>query len=429
MNTYQEYTDSRLEWIGEIPKHWKMTVLKRLLGEPLKYGATEAGNQFEPDEPRYIRITDFDKEGFLRDDTSVSLPDNIAKDYCVAEGDILFARSGATAGKTFLFSNYKGRACFAGYLIKASPARNRIKPEFLYYYTKSPAYETWKDFIFTQATIQNIGADKYAYMPICVPPLFEQERIATFLDASCAVLNAVVAAKRRQIETIRELNKASILRAVTQGLGQGVKKADHQVPSYGPTPQHWKRSKLRYEISVQNGGFASDKLQDDGEYPVFGGNGIMGRADYFNVDGETVVIGRVGAYCGNAHHVTGRAWISDNALIVKSRNYARFLCHLFNALNFNTQANTTAQPLITGTKIKDTHVVLPPRKEQEAICLSIEKENARLAAIISNLEGQMTTLVAYRNSLINECVTGKRRVTEADAARVEKHAPNEWRAK
>ncbi|MCG7851663.1 MAG: restriction endonuclease subunit S, partial [Methanosarcinaceae archaeon] len=211
----------------------------------------------------------------------------------------------------------------------------------------------------------------------------------------------------------------NILRVVTQGLDEGGKKTDdHQIPCYGPTPQHWKRSKLRYEISVQNGDFASDKLNDDGEYPVFGGNGIMGRTGYFNVDGETVVIGRVGAYCGNAHHVTGKAWISDNALIVKSKNYPRFLCHLFNALNFNTQANKTAQPVITGTKIKNTYVVLPPRKEQEAICLFIEEKSAAFAAICGNLEAQITTLLAYRKSLTHECVTGQRRVTEADVARV-----------
>ena len=121
---------------------------------------------------------------------------------------------------------------------------------------------------------------------------------------------------------------------------------------------------------------------------------------------------------GSILFLAEKAWISDNALIVKSKNYPRFLCHLFNALNFNTQANKTAQPVITGTKIKNTHVVLPPRKEQVAICLFIEEKDATFAAICGNLEGQITTLLAYRKSLIHECVTGQRRVTEADVARV-----------
>lgn len=143
----------------------------------------------------------------------------------------------------------------------------------------------------------------------------------------------------------------------------------------------------------------------------------MGHTDLHNVDGETVVVGRVGAYCGNAHYVQGKAWVSDNALIVKSRHHARFLCHLFNALNFNAQANNTAQPVITGTKIKNTYVVLPPLPEQEALAAHIEKKLAEVKRIVSAIETQIATLTAYRKSLIHECVTGQRRITEADVKR------------
>jgi type I restriction enzyme, S subunit len=268
--------------------------------------------------------------------------------------------------------------------------------------------------------VTRFGLPQYAFRSaiIPLPPLTEQERIAAYLDVSCAAIDAAVATKRRQIEILDAVKKAIILRAVTYGLSPNVKMIDHQIPNYGQTPRHWRLSKLRYEITIQNGDFASDKLQDDGEYPVFGGNGIMGRIDKFNVDGETVVIGRVGAYCGNAHYVDGKAWISDNALIVKSNNYAQFLCNLFTALNFNTQANNTAQPVITGTKIKNTYVVLPPKIEQEEIHLFIQVKNKEIEQIYNNLDSQITTLLAYRKSLIHECVTGQRRVTDADVRRV-----------
>lgn len=140
----------------------------------------------------------------------------------------------------------------------------------------------------------------------------------------------------------------------------------------------------------------------------------MAYTDLSNVDGETVVIGRVGAYCGNAHYVQGKAWVSDNALIVKSRHSAHFLCHLFNALNLNAQANNTAQPVITGTKIKNTYVVLPPLAEQEAICAFLDMKLGELNRIVTGIESQIATLNAYRKSLIHECVTGQRRITEAD---------------
>ncbi len=98
--------------------------------------------------PRYIRITDFGDDGKLRNDTFKSLPFKTAKDFFLKDGDILFARSGATVGKTFQFKDYNGIACFAGYLIRARIDEKQMMTDFLYYYTKSGIYENWKSSIF-----------------------------------------------------------------------------------------------------------------------------------------------------------------------------------------------------------------------------------------------------------------------------------------
>ena len=274
--------------------------------------------------------------------------------------------------------------------------------------------------------VTRFGLSQYAFRAtrIPLPSLPEQQRIAAYLDASCAAIDAAVAAKRRQLETLGALRTTLVYESVTQGINRSAATVVHDIPSYGQTPKHWKRSKLRYEISIQNGDFASDKLQDDGARPILGGNGVMGHTDLSNVDGETVVIGRVGAYCGNAHYVQGKAWVSDNALIVKSRHHARFLCHLFNALNFNTQANNTAQPVITGTKIKNTYVVLPPLAEQQDICAYLDMKLAEVKRIVTGIETQIVTLTAYRKSLIHECVTGQRRITEADVTAAQRVEPS-----
>lgn len=107
------------DWLGEIPTDWSAPCLKRLLREPLTYGLNEAAELEERDLPRYLRITDFDDDGNLREDTFRSLPREIAREALLEPNDVLFARSGATVGKTFLFRNYDGEACFAGYLIRA----------------------------------------------------------------------------------------------------------------------------------------------------------------------------------------------------------------------------------------------------------------------------------------------------------------------
>jgi len=87
VNARTEKTSTGVDWLGEIPKHWNVCSLKRVLSEPLKYGATEAGDCDDRSLPRYLRITDFDNDGGLRADTFVSLPEEIARNYYLTEGD------------------------------------------------------------------------------------------------------------------------------------------------------------------------------------------------------------------------------------------------------------------------------------------------------------------------------------------------------
>jgi len=206
-------TDSLV--IPEIPIHWQLLKLKRVLEEKLKYGANESGDLDNPDDPRYIRITDFDDDGTLRDDTFKSLPPEIAKEYLLSEGDILFARSGATVGKTFIFKNYKGIACYAGYLIKAVTLKYKMLPDYLYYFTKTKMYEDWKNLIFTQATIQNIGADKYQYLPVPVPPIDEQKEILRKTDLLNEQIKEAQSSIEKQIDTLLNYKKSLIHEVVT----------------------------------------------------------------------------------------------------------------------------------------------------------------------------------------------------------------------
>lgn len=165
--------------------------------------------------PRYLRITDFDGDGTLREDTFRSLPYEIARDAMLEPYDVLFARSGATVGKTFMFRDYKGEACFAGYLICARTIVRKLDPRFLYQFTKSTAYEMWKSLIFTQATIQNISAAKYNYLTVPLPPLPEQEEICAFLEEKDAEFRTLFAQIERQIEILVAYRKSLIYEYVT----------------------------------------------------------------------------------------------------------------------------------------------------------------------------------------------------------------------
>jgi len=207
--------DSGVEWLGEIPAHWEVKRLKFLMTEPLKYGANEAAELTDPELPRYIRITDIRDDGILRDDTFRSIPEDVAAPYLLSEGDLLFARSGATVGKTFRYEPSWGRAAHAGYLIRARLDERRADSRFVLYFTQSEAYWDWLLSSFIQATIQNVSAERYASLLIPLPPLREQELIVERLQAAVVQLEDLVAKVREAIDRLKELRTALISAAVT----------------------------------------------------------------------------------------------------------------------------------------------------------------------------------------------------------------------
>lgn len=209
-----EMKDSGIEWLGKVPKHWEMKRLKYIVQGKLEYGANEIAEIEDTNMPRYIRITDFDEDGNLRKDTFKSLPEDKAKEYLLREGDVLFARSGATVGKTFQFKGYEGRACFAGYLIKARPNK-KVLSDFLNYFTRSNAYENWKNSIFNQATIQNIGADKYSVLPLPLPSITEQKEIAGFIITKCERIDRIISRGQQSLELLKEFRTSLISEVVT----------------------------------------------------------------------------------------------------------------------------------------------------------------------------------------------------------------------
>lgn len=208
--------DSDVEWIGEIPEGWSTWWMKHLAVEPLQYGANATGIEFDSELPRYVRITDITPDRKLNDEGIQSLPESIARDYMLEPGDILFARSGATSGKSFFYEKEHGSCCFAGYLIRFRPDPLKSKSKFLYHYTLTQAYEQWTQQIFIQATIQNYSAEKYNNLVFALPPtLDEQAEIVAFLDSECGKLDRIIGNNDSTIQKLKEYRQSLIYEAVT----------------------------------------------------------------------------------------------------------------------------------------------------------------------------------------------------------------------
>lgn len=205
--------ETEVPYIGSAPSHWQCAPMKYFLKENMTYGANESAESDDRTYPRYIRITDITDDGDLCDETFKSLSPEKAKDYMLNPGDILFARSGATVGKTYL---YRGGfdACYAGYLIRAR-CGEKLLPEFLFLYTKTSMYEAWKNSVYIQATIPNIGADKYSELRVLVPPIEEQKEIIEAVNKKCESINNLQRELKTQIEDLYKYRDAIISEAVT----------------------------------------------------------------------------------------------------------------------------------------------------------------------------------------------------------------------
>lgn len=142
-------------------------------------------------------------------------------------------------------------------------------------------------------------------------------------------------------------------------------------------PKNWVWGRLGDVISVSSGKNLTQKqMKGTGKYPVYGGNGITGYFDEYLVEKNTIVIGRVGYYCGSALKVISNSWVTDNALIVKyskSLFFPDFLLYLLNQLNLKDSSVSTAQPVISAQRIYPLKFPLPPLNEQKRIVAKIEE--------------------------------------------------------
>lgn len=442
---YPKYKDSGVEWLRQVPEHWGVRRLKTIVAEPLKYGANESAELDDRTMPRFVRITDIDDDGGLRDETFKSLPAEIAEPFLLKEGDILLARSGATVGKSFIYSEQWGKACFAGYLIRARLLPSQCMPTWLYYFFQTDGYWGYVTGSQIQATIQNVSAEKYANLFLPLPPLPEQRAIASFLDRETSKIDALVAEQRKLIELLKEKRQAVISHAVTKGLNPDAPMKDSGIEWLGRVPEHWEVVRVKYLVlsdnGIQMGPFGGMLLQLDASdtgYKVYGQeNTISGdfrrghrwitelryqELTRYSLNDGDLVLTRKGSL-GNARLVdslpqpgiidsdTIRIRVDDN--IISSRFLAKLLHEApYVAEQITRQSRGAILPGVNTNTIAHLFVALPNRSEQNRILDALAQEASTFSSIGTSVSRAIDLLQERRTALISAAVTGKIDVRE-----------------
>lgn len=404
--------------------------LKYLVQLPVTTGASEAAQDYNVSELRYIRISDFDENGNVREENKVSIPTSKGEKYLLEDNDILAAVTGGTVGKALIFHPIDGNpACYAGYLARIR-TNELLSTQYLYYYMLSPLFDDFKAKNITKSTMENISASKYHNMPVLWCDVDIQEKIVTELDSVFTKVNTLEDNQRRQIEKLLAYKQAIISRTVLKGLDPTVPMKDSGVEWIGEIPAHWEiqRGKAFLHETNERSTDGSEEL-----LTVSHITGITPRSQknvnmFMSETLEGYKICRIGDVASNTMWMwQGAIGVSEyHGVISPSYNTYRQRANQYNPKYLDyllripsmVEAYTAYSTGITASRLRlypqpflSLPFVLPPIEEQECIVEKLGKECDYIDRLIAIKQSKIEKLNEYKKSLIYEYVTGKKEVT------------------
>jgi type I restriction enzyme S subunit len=183
---------------------------------------------------------------------------------------------------------------------------------------------------------------------------------------------------------------------------------DSGVEWLGEVPEHWEATALKRLAFLKSGeSINSIDIEEEGQYPVYGGNGRRGYTPAFTHEGTFALIGRQGALCGNINYAEGRFWASEHAIVITPRVplATRWLGELLRAMNLNQYSISAAQPGLSVEMVANLRVPRPSYPEQSAIATFLDRETAKIDALMAEYRTLIELLNEKRQAVISHAVT------------------------
>lgn len=420
MERYSEYKDSGVQWLGEIPGHWKTVRVKALLSERVDKSDTGL------EEP----LSMSQKYGIIPTKEMDVIP-NMASTFIgakrVFKRDLVFNKLKAHLG-VFAISKYDGL----------------VSPDYAVYTPNERTYLPFMEYVFhtplyigeftRRATGVAIGLTRLYTnglfaIPFLYPPIEEQHSIVSYLDDKCGKIDKMLEGKQKQIELLTEMKQRIIADAVTHGLNPDVKMKATNIPWLPEIPEHWEMDSLRRFLKL----FAEKGHGDKQLLSVTREQGVIERntdskeenhnfipedlSGYKYVQAGDFVINKMKSWQGSYgvseyEGIVSPAYFTCKlqgvdkdffSTAIRSKIYVSFFARYSKGIRVD-------QWDLSPVALKSIPFALPPLSEQRSIVSYITDKTAKIDTLTSKLQQEIESIKEYKQRLISDVVTGQIKV-------------------
>ncbi|TKT91401.1 restriction endonuclease subunit S [Dyadobacter frigoris] len=432
---YSEYKDSGVDWLGIVPKNWKIQKLKNFFKE--KQSLFIDGDWIESKDIggydfNYFTTGNIGELQFKDSDQSYITSETFKKLRCtkVEVNDILISRLNVPLGRCCLAPKTDRPSIVSVDVVICRPD-DTYNRKYYVYLMNSPLYFSFSEIESRGAIMKRISRNILGNFYFPVPSPAEQTAIANFLDRKTAQIGQAISIKEKQIELLKERKQILIHNAVTRGLDPDFKMKDSGISWIGEIPEHWEIFANRVLFTERNQpgreglpllsvsihtAISSEEL--DEESNIRGKVKIEDKSSYKLVEVDDIVFNMMRAWQGAIGAVRVDGMVSPAYVVAKPNkkldaNYAEYQYRTsiyIQEMNRVSKGITDFRKRLYWHEFKQLTTILPPFEEQKKIVSFIEIVSKKIATAISLKQKEIEKLKEYKSTLINSAVTGKIKV-------------------
>lgn len=440
MRKYEEYKESGIEWLGNIPLHWTVTKNKRVLKLLTDFTANGSFGDLaknvqylDSGYARLVRLTDL-RLRLCNAGLYVSKESyDYLKKSSLKGGELVVANVGANVGTVCIVPKTEEIKTLGPnmFLVNYKPVLN---DKYIYYLLCSDFLQYEFKVVATTTAQPKLNKDQFRSLNIIIPPINEQQSIANYLDTKTLAIDKKVTLLEQKIETYKKLKRTLINQTITKGLDKNATLKDSGISWIGQIPKHWEVKRFKDVVNKYTTGgtpSTSNRSYFEGSN-IWISIGDIGNSKYISdssiyltdeaIKDANIVKTPKGSLLysfklsvGKMAFTTKDVYTNEAILSIfpnKNIDLEYYYFMLPTYLELAATENIYGAKMLNQKLIANALVIHPPKIEQEEIALYLDNKTATIDAIVGNITKQIETLKQFRKTLINDVVTGKIKVVE-----------------